>query len=246
MKVRTHLSKKVGKELIAWKCCGGSPGVTGKKGIHLENTAPAVEGVLKSRVFTRIEMDTRITADGVLIAYHSPTLRLHGLDKSVHELDWKFLRKFKLRGGYRIPKVLDILKDFPFNYLLHVKRENPIDPYLDVLNKFPYPVQFHSNSKEHLKAVSKHENTDGVFKGAYSPEPRILKYVKGYLLYTGINGKAKANLNLGDEWLSRLKKFDKTVYVVCHNSKEWIQRVCDIEKVDGFLTARSDRILGGN
>jgi len=109
MKIKTALSKKLGKELVAWKCSGGAPGVTGKKGIHLENTFEAVELVVNGGIFTRIEMDTRVTSDGVLVAYHSPTLRLHGLNKSIHDLPWKFLKMFKMRGGYKIPKVLAFL-----------------------------------------------------------------------------------------------------------------------------------------
>lgn len=58
-----------------------------------------------------VEIDLRITKDGVLITHHDNTFtRSFGLDSAVASMTWKQIRKLKNANGYQVLKLEEVLQ----------------------------------------------------------------------------------------------------------------------------------------
>ena len=82
---------------------------------HLENTLPAFEAALKSKV-DGVELDLQLTLDGTIVVFHDCNLkRLAGVSKNLESLTYPELKKIKLQKNYTIMKLyLTILKDIVY------------------------------------------------------------------------------------------------------------------------------------
>ena len=77
---------------------------------RLENTLAAFRRALDLRV-DGIELDVRVTRDGVPEVFHDPTLkRLAGLDRRIASLSWREIQKLHLAGGEKIPRLAEVLR----------------------------------------------------------------------------------------------------------------------------------------
>jgi len=221
--------------VVAWR---------GESNKCLENTAEAVEAT--PSWVPLIEIDTRLTSDGKMVAYHSPTMRVHGDSREVADISWDELSKKCIlyrKREYRIPLVADLLSSFPGrSFLLHVKREADISRYLDEVLRFPRASFFHSNSDRHLAALAGNSKSLGLFKSIYKPpEPReVLSFVHGYML--GHRAFVSEYSALEVEWLLALRSAKKHLLVFAGSTERWIREVVGYD-VDGFLTNRFDRAL---
>lgn len=117
-----------------------------------ENTLEAFERALELGV-DALEMDVRLTADGVVVVSHDPTLaRTAGVSVEVHSLTleelqgidvgWGFTNGEGLRSyanrGVRAPTLESVLREFPEARLnVDVKQSEPpmIEPLLDLLQR---------------------------------------------------------------------------------------------------------------
>ncbi len=219
-------------KVVAWR---------GNSHKHLENTYEAIRDT--PDWVSLIEIDTRLSGDGSIMAYHSPTMRVHGdprnfCDIPDEEVSGKMLY-FKKRG-YQIPMVLNLLDDFPEKeFLFHIKRESDVEKYVREVDLFPRPCYFHSNSEPHLEALIGHPNNKGTFKSVYKvPEPAVvLDHVHGYMCGHRAFMPVSA---LEDWWLSALRECGKEILVFASMSQAWMEEVVQFD-VDGFLTGRFDR-----
>jgi hypothetical protein len=70
---------------------------------HAENSLPALEAAVKQG-YWMVELDLRLTKDGVFILHHDRTFKNHfGVDKAAAAMTWDEIRKLKNdRGGSRV------------------------------------------------------------------------------------------------------------------------------------------------
>ncbi|HEY3560972.1 MAG TPA: inositol monophosphatase family protein [Kribbella sp.] len=75
---------------------------------HRENTVAAVRSAVDAGADV-VEIDVRVTRDGVVVLLHDATLdRLWGLDRQVREVDWAEVAELG-EGDNRIPQLADVL-----------------------------------------------------------------------------------------------------------------------------------------
>jgi glycerophosphoryl diester phosphodiesterase len=225
-------------EVVAWR---------GSSARHLENTLSAVMDVPDWVKW--IEIDTRLSSDGKLFAYHSPTMRVHGDPRSFDQISSAELLAKRIiwrKREYSIPLVRDLLEKAPADkkFILHVKRETDPQAYVSAVKFLPRRVYFHSNSVEHLQALFSEGvalGTGGIslglFKSVYTPEEPILDFVHGY--FCGHKAFMPVS-SLEDSWLAKLRSLNKKLFVFASHSEKWMREVVQHD-VDGFLTGRFDR-----
>ncbi|AGE53411.1 glycerophosphoryl diester phosphodiesterase [Acanthocystis turfacea Chlorella virus GM0701.1] len=74
-----------------------------------------------------IEFDVRKTKDGVPVVFHDPNLRrVAGAPGLVHSMEWDRLKEIKLKGGERIPSLLQVLSELKndVKFDIEIKTEN--------------------------------------------------------------------------------------------------------------------------
>jgi len=207
---------------------------------YLENTLESVVTVPDNIKW--IEIDTRLTRDNKLVAYHSPTMTVHGDPRNISDIDYieletKIIHSRSLQ--YKVPLVEQLIDTVDKNFLLHVKRETSASAYAHAVASLPRPCYFHSNSEPHLKVLAGNKNVIGLYKSIYSvPRNRkILDYVTGYMLGHRAFMPVSA---LEPDWIRELKSRSMHLLVFAGSTEEWISEVCGYN-VDGFLTNRFDR-----
>ena len=104
---------------------------------HPENTLGAFKKAIDLG-FTHIETDVRASKDGVPYIFHDRTLkRLTGEDTAISELNSSDIEKIRLRGSTPIPKLEEILEEFPkvfFN--IDAKSWDVVEPLAKTINHF--------------------------------------------------------------------------------------------------------------
>lgn len=84
-------------------------GHRGYRSKYLENTIESIIGALKAGA-DGVEVDVRLTRDGVPIVYHDPSLRrLAGVKKRVKELTVSDVKNLKVRKSAPIPTLAEVL-----------------------------------------------------------------------------------------------------------------------------------------
>ena len=78
-----------------------------------ENTLPAFKGAVDLG-FRFLETDARVTADGVVVAFHDDDLsRTCNRPGFIHELPWSEVATARVDGREPIPRLTDVLDAFP-------------------------------------------------------------------------------------------------------------------------------------
>jgi glycerophosphoryl diester phosphodiesterase len=102
----------------------------------LENTAAAFERALREGL-RYLETDVHATADGVLVAFHDVVLdRVTDRRGLIGALTWGEVRRARIGGLEPIPRMEDLLTDFPdalFN--IDAKSDAAVGPLVDLLER---------------------------------------------------------------------------------------------------------------
>lgn len=106
----------------------------GGAGLAVENT---LEAFARSTALglQYLEIDVRLTADGVCCVVHDATLRrLTGSRARVRDLTWHELQQHQLADGQRVPRLEDVLAAFPqARLMIDVKDPRAIGPLARIL-----------------------------------------------------------------------------------------------------------------
>jgi len=102
----------------------------------LENTMPAFEAAV-ALGYRYLETDARVTADGVLLAFHDDDLsRTCGRPGRIGELPWSEVKTARVGGKEPIPRLEDVLGAFPDARLnLDAKSDAGVAPLIDVIRR---------------------------------------------------------------------------------------------------------------
>jgi glycerophosphoryl diester phosphodiesterase len=101
-----------------------------------ENTLSAFE-LAVSAGFRYIETDVRVTADGVLVAFHDATLgRVTDRDGRIAELPWSEVTQARIGGREPIPRLSELLEAFPdVRFNLDAKEDATLRPLARLLRR---------------------------------------------------------------------------------------------------------------
>ena len=82
-----------------------------------------------------VETDVRLTADGVLVAFHDARLaRVLGGPGHLRELTWAQLEGQRVGGREPVPRLDEVLKTWPdVRFVIDPKCDDAVDPLIDVL-----------------------------------------------------------------------------------------------------------------
>lgn len=95
-----------------------------------ENTLPAFARAV-ALGYRHVETDVHLSADGEVVIHHDPTLaRMTGDPRPLASLDWRTLRQIRTHGGAALPRLADLLEEFP---ALHVNIEAKSDAVAEPL-----------------------------------------------------------------------------------------------------------------
>lgn len=99
-----------------------------------ENTLAAFEAAAELG-FVWLETDVHTTRDGVVVAFHDPTLeRVTGTTGAVNDLAWEQLRELRIGGEHGIPTLEELLRALPDARLnIDVKDEASVAALPEVL-----------------------------------------------------------------------------------------------------------------
>jgi len=102
----------------------------------VENSMVAFERAVRLG-YRYLETDVRISRDGVLVAFHDPTLRrTTGRRGYVAALPWAELARARIRGREPIPRLEDVLGAWPdLRIILDVKASAAVLPLADLLRR---------------------------------------------------------------------------------------------------------------
>jgi glycerophosphoryl diester phosphodiesterase len=83
------------------------------------------------------ETDARLTADGVLVALHDPTLdRATDRTGAVAELPWREVRAARIAGREPIPTIEEVLGGWPeARVVVELKVDEAVEPVIDLLRR---------------------------------------------------------------------------------------------------------------
>lgn len=99
-----------------------------------ENTAEAFAHAV-TLGYRHIETDVRATADGVVVVHHDPTFaRMFGDPRAVADLTWDQVSRLRTKGGAQVPRLSDVLRDFPDTFFnIESKDDAGVAPLSDLL-----------------------------------------------------------------------------------------------------------------
>ena len=82
-----------------------------------------------------LETDVHRTADGELVAFHDGELeRVAGLPGDISDHAWDELCEVTLDGGHRIPRLVDLLDDFPeARFNIDPKADDAVEPLIEII-----------------------------------------------------------------------------------------------------------------
>ena len=103
---------------------------------HLENTMPAFQACVDLG-YRYLETDVRVTADGVLIAFHDPTLeRVTDRRGRVELLTWPQIAEARIGGREPILRLEDLLGAWPdVRFNLDIKAAGVLAPLVRLVRK---------------------------------------------------------------------------------------------------------------
>jgi glycerophosphoryl diester phosphodiesterase len=103
---------------------------------HLENTMPAFQACVDLG-YRYLETDVRVTADGVLVAFHDPTLeRVTDRSGRVEHLPWSEVARARIGGREPILRLEDLLGTWPdVRFNLDIKAAGVLAPLVRVVRR---------------------------------------------------------------------------------------------------------------
>ena len=103
---------------------------------HLENTMPAFEASV-ALGFRYLETDVRVTADGVLVAFHDPVLdRVTDSAGRVEQLPWSEVARARIGGREPIVRLDDLLGAWPdVRFNLDIKAAGVLAPLVRTVRR---------------------------------------------------------------------------------------------------------------
>ncbi len=101
-----------------------------------ENTMPAFAHAV-GLGYSHVELDVHATRDGVVVIHHDPELtRLCGDARRIADLDWAELAQCRTRGGAAIPRLEELLVEFPALYVnIEAKSGEVVAPLCDLITR---------------------------------------------------------------------------------------------------------------
>ena len=99
-----------------------------------KNTMEAFEAAVQLG-YRYIKTDVQVSRDGVLVAFHDPTLdRVTGTHGSIEALDWSDIEPRRTLNGHRIARLVDVLTAWPELKLnIDPKSDAAVDALADTL-----------------------------------------------------------------------------------------------------------------
>ncbi|MCV2489089.1 glycerophosphodiester phosphodiesterase [Geodermatophilus sp. YIM 151500] len=103
---------------------------------HLENTMPAFEACVKLR-YRYIETDVRVTADGVLVAFHDSTLeRVTDRHGRLDQLPWAEVARARIGGREPVVRLEELLGAWPdVRFNLDIKAAGVLAPLVHLVRR---------------------------------------------------------------------------------------------------------------
>jgi glycerophosphoryl diester phosphodiesterase len=103
---------------------------------HLENTMPAFEACV-AMGYRYVETDVRVTADGVLVVFHDPTLeRVTDKRGRVAHLSWDEVSRARIGGREPILRLEDLLGAWPdMRFNLDIKAAGVLAPLVRTVRR---------------------------------------------------------------------------------------------------------------
>ncbi|WP_448612711.1 glycerophosphodiester phosphodiesterase [Modestobacter sp. URMC 112] len=103
---------------------------------HVENTLPAFEACL-ALGYRYLETDVRVTADGVLVAFHDPTLdRVTDRTGRVEQLPWREVRSALIGGREPVVGLEELLGSWPeVRFNLDIKAAGVLAPLVRTVRR---------------------------------------------------------------------------------------------------------------
>jgi glycerophosphoryl diester phosphodiesterase len=103
---------------------------------HLENTMPAFEACVDLG-YSHLETDVRVTADGVLVAFHDPTLeRVTDRSGRIENLPWAEVSAARIGGREPIIRLEDLLGAWPdVRFNLDIKAAGVLAPLVRLVRR---------------------------------------------------------------------------------------------------------------
>ncbi|WP_198597891.1 glycerophosphodiester phosphodiesterase [Blastococcus atacamensis] len=103
---------------------------------HLENTMPAFQACVDMG-YQYLETDVQVTADGVLVAFHDPTLeRVTGQSGRIDSLTWAQVSEARIGGREPIVRLEDLLAAWPdVRFNLDIKAAGVLAPLVRLVRR---------------------------------------------------------------------------------------------------------------
>ncbi|WP_068303060.1 glycerophosphodiester phosphodiesterase [Pararhodobacter sp. CCB-MM2] len=101
-----------------------------------ENTLPAFAHAV-GLGYRHLETDVRLTLDGEVVVHHDATLaRLTGDPRRIDRLTWAELKRLRTHGGAAIPRLTEVLEEFP-DTLFNIEPKAPdvVEPLAQVIRR---------------------------------------------------------------------------------------------------------------
>ena len=114
-------------------------GHRGNAEFHLENTLEAILAAVDIGI--GIEFDVQTCATGELVLFHDETLlRLANTPQKISDMSWSELSQINLIGGYKIPRLVDVLthpRVKNSSLLIDIDIKDPCSSLGEILKPYP-------------------------------------------------------------------------------------------------------------